>query len=130
LARSGELAGHLENWEPAFERWFAPGAEALRPLASRWLAHRFGLPMIAAHGQLRESADAIVRIFGTSLRLAAAMGALLARPVDRDLYKAAIGAAEYFYRGLELPRDALPWFAAAGRSEERRVGKECRSRWS
>jgi len=112
LAANPDLARHLRDWPPAFAQWMAPQQEALRPLASRWLAHRFGTPMIAGHGQLREASDSIVQLYGTSLRLAAAMGAVLQRPVDRDLYKAAIGAAEFFYRTLEMPREALPWFAA------------------
>jgi hypothetical protein len=33
--------------------------------------------------------------------------------VDREIYKAAIGASEFFYRSLNLPRESLPWFAAA-----------------
>src|SRR5258708_4037380 len=38
-------------------------------------------------------------------------------------------------RGLRLPKDAAAWRrflfqACLNRSEERRVGKECRSRWS
>ena len=113
LVDSPDLPRHLREWPAAFEQWVAPQEAALRPLASRWLAHRFGTPMIAGHGQLREASDSIVHLYGTSLRLAAAMGAVLQRPVDRHLYKAAIGAAEYLYRTLEMPREALPWFAAA-----------------
>ena len=63
--------------------------------------------------ELREAADSIVQLYGTSLRLAAAYGAVLQRPVDRSIYKAAIGTAEFLYRSLRLPRDALPWFASA-----------------
>ena len=84
----------------------------LRPLTVRWLAHRFATPMVKGCGELREAADCIVHLYGTSLRLAAAFGAILRRPVNRDLYKAAIGAAEFFYRSLRLPREVLPWFAA------------------
>ncbi len=69
--------------------------------------------MTLGRGELRTAADRIVHIYGTSLRFAAAMGATLERPVDRDLYKAALGTAEYFYRSLELPAGVLPWFASA-----------------
>jgi hypothetical protein len=62
---------------------------------------------------LRAAADRIVHLYATSLRLAAAMGAVLQRPVDRDLYKAALGASEFLYRSLDLPRDTLPWFASS-----------------
>ena len=112
LVSSPALADAIENWEPAFAAWLAPQEEALRPLTARWLAHRFATPMVKGGGELRAAADCIVHLYGTSLRLAAAFGAVLHRPVDRDLYKAAIGAAEFFYRSLRLPREVLPWFAA------------------
>jgi hypothetical protein len=70
--------------------------------------------MVKGRGELREAADSIVQLYGTSLRIAAAMGAVLRKPVDREIYKAAIGASEFFYRSLNLPRESLPWFAAAG----------------
>jgi Fe-S-cluster containining protein len=112
LISSPGLADAIEKWEPAFAAWLAPQEEVLRPLTSRWLAHRFGMPMVKGGGELREAADCIVHLYGTSLRLAAAFGAVLRRPVDRDLYKAAIGAAEFFYRSLRMPREVLPWFAS------------------
>ncbi|MBS2020892.1 MAG: hypothetical protein JST92_00655 [Deltaproteobacteria bacterium] len=108
------LQDHLKDWQPAFAQWLAPHDDLLRPLQARWLAHRFGAPMTKGRAELRRAADEIVHCFATSLRFAAAMGATLQRPVDRDLYKAAIGAAEYVYRSLHLPRQALPWFAAFG----------------
>jgi len=112
LVESPELPDHLRDWQPAFAQWLAPQEDALRPLASRWLAHRFGTPMVKGRGELREAADSIVHLYGTSLRIAAAMGAVLRKPVDREIYKAAIGASEFFYRSLNLPRESLPWFAA------------------
>jgi Fe-S-cluster containining protein len=113
IAQSRELVQHIREWQPAFAQWLAPQEDALRPLAARWLAHRFGTPMIKGRGELREAADSIVHLYATSLRLAAAMGAVLQRPVDRNLYKAAIGASEFFYRSLNLPRETLPWFASS-----------------
>ena len=107
------LADHLRDWEPAFEKWLAPQDDLLRPLTARWLAHRFGTPMVKGRGELREAADCIVHVYATSLRIAAAMGAVLRRPVDRAVYKAALGAAEFFFRSLHLPREALPWFVMA-----------------
>jgi Fe-S-cluster containining protein len=112
LVESPELPDHLRDWQPAFAQWLAPQEDALRPLASRWLAHRFATPMVKGRGELREAADSIVHLYGTSLRIAAAMGAVLRKPVDREIYKAAIGASEFFYRSLNLPRESLPWFAA------------------
>ena len=66
------LVEHLRDWQPAFAQWLAPQDEVLRPLTSRWLAHRFGTPMVKGRGELRESADAIVHLYATSLRYAAA----------------------------------------------------------
>lgn len=106
------LGEHLHAWQPAFERWLAPQEDALRPLAARWLAHRFGTPMVKGRGDLREAADCITHVYATSLRFAAAYGAVLQRPVDRELYKVALGTAEFFFRSLNLPREALPWFSA------------------
>ena len=103
----------LHEWQPALERWVAPQEEALGPLASRWLAHRFAIPMLKGRGELRESCDGIVHLYAASLRYAAAFGETVQRPVDRTLYKVAIGSAEFFYRSLDLPREVLPWFAAA-----------------
>lgn len=111
-SRGESLVEHLGAWQPAFEKWLAPSDDLLRPLTARWLAHRFGTPMVKGRGELREAADCIVHVYATSLRIAAAMGATLQRPVDRDLYKAALGAAEFFFRSLHLPREALPWFAS------------------
>jgi Fe-S-cluster containining protein len=106
------LLEHLQNWQPAFGQWLAPSEDALRPLTARWLAHRFSTPMVKGRGEVREGADCIAHVYATSLRYAAAYGAVLQRPVDREIYKAALGTAEFFYRSLHLPREALPWFAS------------------
>jgi Fe-S-cluster containining protein len=113
VERHAVLVRHLHEWAPAMATWLAPVEEPLRPLMARWLAHRFGTPMTIGGGDLRSAADQIVHVYGTSLRFAAAIAATLERPVDRAVYKAALGAAEYFYRSFALPRDVLPWFAAA-----------------
>ena len=112
LLAADRLPAALREWQPALERWVAPEEDALRPLASRWLAHRFAIPMLKGRGDLRESCDGIVHLYAVSLRYAAAFGETLQRPVDRTLYKVAIGSAEFFYRSLNLPREVLPWFAA------------------
>ena len=41
-----------------------------------------------------------------------------------------IAAAPEMYEALKLTRNNLQTLSDAARSEERRVGKECRSRWS
>src|SRR5438309_923353 len=112
LLAADRLPAALREWQPALERWVAPEEDALRPLASRWLAHRFAIPMLKGRSELRESCDGIVHLYAVSLRYAAAFGETLQRPVDRTLYKVAIGSAEFFYRSLNLPREVLPWFAA------------------
>ena len=108
LFEGNALGDALHDWQTAFATWLAPQEDALRPLTARWLAHRFSTPMVKGRGEMREAADSIVHMYGTSLRYAAAFGAVLRRPVDRDVYKAAIGTAEFFYRSLHLPADALP----------------------
>jgi Fe-S-cluster containining protein len=113
LLHSNRLEPALRDWQPALARWLPPAEAALRPLATRWLAHRFSLPMVKGRGELRESCDGIVHLYAASLRYAAAFAETLQRPLDRALYKVAIGSAEFFYRSLHLPRDVLPWFAAA-----------------
>ncbi len=112
LDRRDLFMQHLTDWRPAFEQWLAPQEELLHPLAARWLAHRFGAPYAKQKGQLRQSADTIAHLYGTALRYAAGLGAMLQRPVDRALFKVAIGASEFFYRSLVLPRQALPWFCS------------------
>lgn len=112
LLENPRLLDALRDWRPAYGTWLAPQEETLQPLAARWLAHRFSMPMAKSRGELREGADGIVHLYALSLRMAAAFGETLRRPVDRALYKVAIGAAEYLYRSLNLPRDVLPWFAA------------------
>src|SRR2546422_1275380 len=56
--------------------------------------------------------------------------------VAQSLYKALVAAKaqayELYHQTAAMPA-MLPWFVAhveEARSEERRVGKECRSRWS
>jgi Fe-S-cluster containining protein len=113
LLASPRLADALTDWPAVLERRVSPAEETLQPLASRWLAHRFATVVVKGHGELRESCDGIVHLYATSLRYAGAFAEALDAPLDRRLYKVAIGAAEFFYRSLNLPREVLPWFAAA-----------------
>jgi len=106
------LEAHLTQWEPAFEQWLAPQEELLAPLAARYLQHRFGTPMVKGRAELRAAADEIVHLYATAQRYAAAIGAVLARPVDRRMFQVALGASEFFFRSLRLPRESLPWFAS------------------
>ena len=116
LENRAELERHLVEWQAAAAAWLAPHEDALRPLAARYLGHRFGTPMVKGRAELRAAADEIVHVYATALRYAAALGATLQRPVDRPLFKVALGAAEFFYRSIHLPREALPWFASSGRA--------------
>ena len=67
-----------------------------------------------------------------------AMGKLLAQVIDRTdgmevVAGAALNGEGGFYSRLEEyqgPADIVIDFSHHSRSEERRVGKECRSRWS
>ena len=113
LAQREVFLHHLEDFRPAFGEWLAAQEEKLAPLWARWLAHRFSAPFVTQKGDLRMAADAITHRYGTALRIAAALGATLQRPVDRAILKVAIGASEFFYRSLHLPRQSLPWYCAA-----------------
>ena len=113
LEQRDELERHLTQWRPAFGEFLQPTEESLRTLQARYLAHRFGSPFVKQRGELKQAADAIVHLYGTALRIASALGATLRRPVDRAIFKVALGASEFFYRSLHLPRESLPWYAAA-----------------
>ena len=108
--RWDELDKHLRHWEAAAHRWLEPEHDALRPLQLSYLAHRHFTPFLTIQGELHFSAGAIVHTFATALRYAAAFGAVLRRPVDRDIMKAALGTAEFVYRSLEIPPQSLPWY--------------------
>lgn len=108
-----ELDEHLRAWQPAYERWLAPQEDELRGLHLRYLAHRHFAPFLTIRGELKFASGAVVHTFATALRYAAAFGAVLRRPVDRDVMKVALGCAEYVYRSLEIPPDSLPWFGIA-----------------
>ena len=112
LEQRALLEQNLTAWEPAFEQWLAPQDELLAPLAARYLSHRFATPMVKGRAELRAAADEIVHLYATAQRYAAAMGATLKKPVDRKLFLVALGAAEFFFRSLRLPRESLPWFAS------------------
>ena len=110
--RPREFEAHLTKWELAFETFLAPQDELLAPLTARYLEHRFGTPMVKGRAELRAAADEIVQLYATAQRYAAAMGAVLGKPVDRKHFLIALGASEFFFRSLRLPREALPWFAS------------------
>ncbi len=112
--QTGAFFGHaLEEWGPCIDASVGPREELIRPLALRWLGHRFGMPYINQTGDLRAAADIVAMMYGTSLRYAAALAAALRRDLDRPLYQVAIGASEYFYRSFTFQRESLPWFASA-----------------
>ena len=108
------LAAALADWESNYARWLAPSEDALRPLHLRYLAHRHFAPFLPVQGEMFRAADSIVHAFATALRYAAAFGAVLQRPVDRDMMKVALGAGEYLYRSLKFPSASLPWFDPRG----------------
>jgi hypothetical protein len=112
--QTGAFFGHaLEQWGPCIDASVGPREELIRPLALRWLGHRFGMPYINQTGDLRAAADIVAMMYGTSLRYAAALASALQRDLDRPLYQVAIGASEYFYRSFTFQRESLPWFASA-----------------
>ncbi len=52
----------------------------------------------------------VTHVFATAFRYARGFAARLERPLDKDIMKTAIGAAEYFQRQLKIPPEAMPWF--------------------
>jgi len=79
LFEDPSLPDHLRDWQAAVSQWLALQEDLPRPLAARWLAHRFATPMVKGRGELREAADCIVHLYGPSLRIAAAIGAVFKR---------------------------------------------------
>ncbi len=113
IAEPPALLAGLEGWGDALDAWYFPREEALRPIFSRYLQHRFAMLYINQEGELREAADTIALLFGAALRYAGGLAAALARPVDDAIAQAGISAAEYLYRSVQFSSDTLPWFASA-----------------
>lgn len=105
-----ELGKHLRDWEPALARWYTPHEAAVRPLLLRYLAHRHFTPFLTIQGELHFAAGIVAHLVATALRYAAAFAAVLRRPVDTAVMKAALGASEYVHRSLEIAPHSLPWF--------------------
>jgi Fe-S-cluster containining protein len=109
-AKWHELGGHLRAWETSLERWYTPQEEAVRPLLLRYLAHRHVTPFLTIQGELHFAAGTVAHLTATALRYAAAFAAVLRRPVDVAILKAALGTSEYVHRSLEIAPASLPWF--------------------
>jgi len=113
LAERTKLVAGLAAWGDALDQWYFPQEEALRPIFSRYLQHRFGMPYANQEGNLREAADTIALLFSAALRYAGGIAAALERPVDSGIAQAGIAAAEYLYRTLHFSAEILPWYASA-----------------
>jgi Fe-S-cluster containining protein len=109
-ARWDRLAGHLDSAAHAERALAILNEHSLEPFLRRYLAHRHFAPFFVIQRRLHFAAGALVHVLATALRFAAAFEAVLERPVDQDVMKAALGTAEYVYRSLEIAPESLPWF--------------------
>ena len=104
-------------------------------LAARWgdeLARTSTIRIVAPAGENAFQTDAVLRILETTV------GVESARALTDEEQQALL--SPWFGAGIDLRSLPVPrlievvenpsGFDAEGRSEERRVGKECRSRWS
>ncbi len=100
----------LDHWEEPLERWMIGQEPALRPLLVRFLAHRYFSAFVEVRGELIFAYGSIPHAHALALRVAAALSGALERPTDVGIMKAALGFADYIYRGLKIPVSSLPWF--------------------
>ena len=104
------LAAHLVHWVDPLEEWMVDAEPTLRPLLNRFLAHRYFSVFVRSQGRARFTWGSVPHAYALAIRLAAALSGCLERPTDLAIMKAALGFADYHYRGLSVPPDALPWF--------------------
>src|SRR5690242_1767848 len=89
------------------------------------------LGVVDAPGGRRVNRSPVPRLGGLALFLGIFVPALAFLPFGRDTRGLLLGAAVAVTVGAIDDFRGLRWFEKlGGRSEERRVGKECRSRWS
>ncbi len=105
------LTDHLRD-AAAWRQTFEPHAQHLDPLLRAYLCHRFHstFDRSPVTQQLSFTWGTINHSVATALRIATALARWLQRPLDRPLLKMGIGAAEYLYRSIIVPADAMPWF--------------------
>jgi len=131
----GQAAQHIVHSEVTYtaythtKQWRIPMLEQISALmeASRWAEQYLGVSMRLIIDIARETAPHEGILVAKTAVAGMAQGVV------------ALGLGGYevgyppgrFVEAFELAREAgLPRILHAGRSEERRVGKECRSRWS
>ena len=78
-------------------------------------------------GDVLDAARQRLRRLGPAEAFDAARGGALLVDIRPQAQRAAEGVVP---GALHVERNVLEWRLDPGRSEERRVGKECRSRWS
>ncbi len=104
------LEAYLINWSEPLEKWMVDAEPMLRPLLNRFLAHRYFSVFVRSQGRARFTWGSVPHAYALAIRTAAALSGCLERPTDLGIMKAALGFADYHYRGLRVPPDALPWF--------------------
>lgn len=100
--------GDVSGWREQID----PRQPDLQPLLRRYLSQRYFAPYAVSRktGELSFTYGSLAHILATAFRYAGAFTKRLERPLDRVIMKTAIGASEYFYRMMNIPLDALPWY--------------------
>jgi Fe-S-cluster containining protein len=106
----GNLQAFFNGWADPLETFMVPAEPALRPLLTRYLAHRYYSLFVRSQGRLRFTWGSVPHAYALAIRTAAALSGCLDRQTDLAIMKAGLGFADYHYRGLRIPPDALPWF--------------------
>src|SRR3712207_1771865 len=120
-------ASSAPTYVPAILNWGGALIERLPSTYFLWFALPL-LPWVRWHGWRRPD-----RPVTSAVVVAAVFGALTLGPSNLWLFRWPIRLIEYTYLALAVVLALLLSRGLAGdriRSEERRVGKECRSRWS
>jgi len=101
LAYDPRWRDQLDLRQPAWQR-----------VLRRYLAYRFysAFQRSPQAWQLSFTYGTVAHSLATAVRYAVGLARWLGRPVDRTLFKVALGASEYLYRTLRLPTSSMPWF--------------------
>src|SRR5260221_8169908 len=105
------LSGAVKR-DPAVDTWLIDGPVELRAIAQKWFMH------------MRQSGEDVRELMHDGCPVACVEDAPFAYV---NSFKSHVNVGFFYGALLEDPAGLLE---GSGRSEERRVGKECRSRWS
>jgi len=106
-----DLEQHLEFREDWKDR-VDPLREDLQTLLYRFMAHRFYSIFWSSrnYDHIAIAYGNLAHTVATAMRFADGFCRWLGRPLQRNMLKVALGASEYFYRGINVPANAMLWF--------------------